>query len=299
MYDTVHIVLPAPDLGRVVAGLERAEERVRHDTGAVRYSGFVGPVWVGASARRLKLRGSLARALRHAGWRPGVPTRGDVRAARSLLEDCLGVSLASARVWRVDVFSDLALAAAPASYLGGLVRKPRFQRSGYDGTSRHFSADHRELAFYDKDAQQGVPNADRRRLRYELRLTKRVAEQTGRKLTFADLHDQALWALLADRWQSEYGTIEKRRGLCAPSGPFRWQDHVAATAAHTVGTDDYIDLLKVEWKAGRLSRSQYHTARKNVLRAVSNPVLTAADGYIEELDAAVADAAGRMREAGR
>lgn len=299
MFDTLRLIRPAPDLDRIVSGLDKCEERVQRETGTVYYVGFAGPLYVRATPKRLRVQGSLARWLRHLGWRGASPTRDDVRAARAALESRLGTNLGDAHVWRADVYADLTLPSPARCYLPLLLARSRSQRSEHDGTSVYFSTEQRVAAFYDKDAEQGTCRATGALLRVEVRLLKRLAEQMGRPVTFADLHDPPLWAAFVDVWQREYDAVEKGRALHAPTGKFGWRDHMTLTAVQLASAGPYVQFFRDEYGAGRLTRSQYHSARKAILKAGSDPALTSPSPHVEALDVAIADAARRMREAGR
>lgn len=298
MFDTVHLVLDAPDVDRVVGALERLEERICRTTGEVRYAGRVGPLRVWVSSTRLKLRGSLSRAVFGREWMHGAPDRSRVAGFVEDLARRLGEDIRSAAVWRADVFADLALSAPLARYLDALVSLDRAQRSAYDGTSVQFNLDCRQVAFYDRAARVGI-RVDGGLLRYELRFLNRMTQQMGRRVRFDDLYDAETWTAYANRWEQEYRAVRKARvPLLRPAEPFDWKRHMALTAATSVGEGQYIQFLKSSYEAGRLTRSQYHTARRTVLGALEDSALTAASDTVAELDDAIRRATDQARSAG-
>lgn len=304
MYDTVHLVLDAPEwpdgfsLAGVPDSLDRAEETVSVETGATRYTGRLGRLRITATPSRLKVWGSLTNWYRDEGWAGEALTRADVADVRARLEARLGVDLGAAHVWRVDVFADLRLPSPVACYVPVLGERARFFRRVMGPASLVYHTARRQQAFYDKPAERKTAWADGGLLRYELRFLRALSEQVGGTLTFADLHAPAAWAMLVDWWEREYEAVAKARVLCAPTGPFKWQDHLAVTAGHAVGVDGYLRVLKAEQSNGYLTRSQYHTARRRFLAACQSPVLTAASGHADALDAAVRAAAAQIRAAG-
>jgi len=299
VYDTVRLVLPTPDrsLDRIVSGLESVKKQIDLDTGAERFAGYVSGLMVRVTERRTQVYGSLPRFLGNHGWNEASPSREDVRAVHAILETRLGVPMGEAQMWRLDLFADLMLEASPAVYLPLLLSKDRCQRSEYEGTSVQFNLDRRQVAFYDKAAERRIawPGG---LLRYELRYLNRLTEQMGR-VFLADLHDSARWGAFVSAWEDEYASVKKGNEIVDPEGPFDWRSHQALTAAMSVGPGRYIQFYKDAYKAGQLTRSQYHSARKSVLKALSDPVLTAPSSRVEELDRAVAEAAAFLREQGR
>ena len=297
MYDSVRLVAFEPDVRGAVRALDRAVEQTCLETGTMRYAGRVENLKVRVSEKRLNVQGSLARFLRESGWRGEHPSRRDIRVARRMLEDRLGQDLGLAAVWRMDVYADLALAKSASHYLSFLTAKDRFQRSAHDGTSVYFSVGRRQLAFYDKAAEQ-KRQIDGGLLRYELRFLNGLSAQMGRPVTFADLHERSHWMETVDRWEEEYATVAKRGVLSAPTGRFKPRAFVHRLAAEAYGAGELIAFLKSEYDAGNVTRSEYHTARTNLLDALDDPAFSPSSVYAEELDEKVSGAAARMREGG-
>ena len=296
MFDTVRLVGAGPVVGHVADRLDRRVEWTILQTGSAGHSGRVKNLSVTVSPNRLNVRGSLTGFLREMGWDGLHPTRQDVRAARSMLEARLGTDLGQAAVWRLDVFADLALSSEPSCYLPLLTTKDRFQRSSYDGTSVQFGVKHRQLAFYDKAAEQ-ERTVTGGLLRYEMRFLKRLTWQMGTPLTFADLHEPTLWVACADKWIREYESVVKQGEYHLPTGEYSPNEYHTLLAAMAVGPGELIELHKRQKKAGHITKSKYDTARKNILKALTNPVFASPSIYVEELDTAVSDAARLMRDA--
>lgn len=296
MLDTVKIVVPRPDLGRVVRGLDRAEERTRLDTGEAAYTGRVGTLSVRASAARLSVRGSLSRFA-------GVPwpTRAELVEAIERLEDLLGQPLSEAQVWRLDLFADLSMNEPPAAYFPLLLVKPRFQRVGYDGTSVGFQCDRRSVRFYDKEAERGRafrPTSGP--LRFEVAWLKAVAKQLGAPVTVADLSRPAFWRRLVSEWVEEYRSIEKARSLIpleadAPTLKL----HLAAMGLQRGGIGEVLRGLDAGREAGTISPRFYQRRRRYFLDLASDPRFTERPARLDELDAAVERAAETMRNRSR
>jgi len=279
----------------VVRGLEHVEAHYRHDIGTIRYTGKCGPLRVSVSEKCLTIRGSLSLF-------SGLTemTRQDVLHALHQLEEMLGISLATARAFRVDVFNDFQLEQHPAAYFPLLLAYPRLQHYSYSGTSVGFQCQARSIKFYDKGAQRensrvGTPGP----LRIEVAWLKDLSKQVNRKVSAYDLASPDTWQDFARRYVQEYHAITKARSMLPLDTSAPSLKHVLAVRGLIAeGLDTVLRDLGRKRDAGIIVSKAYQRRRRYLLDLAADPRYTERSPLLDELDTAVEDAASAMMERG-
>jgi hypothetical protein len=144
-------------------------------------------------------------------------TRAETSLALNRLEQLLGVELSTAKVTRIDFGFNIMLDHPVDTYFKSLCNKSFTKRMPVSNETLYFKGKLLELCFYNKTVQlrdtfQSIHNSYfyQNLVRYEMKLTKRVAKSLGYSMiTCADLIDEAFYNRLKHAWYDQYQSIDK------------------------------------------------------------------------------------------
>ena len=288
MYDGVNLAARVPSPSDVLDRVPPPTEVVQPGK-PLSFCGNVGPIRYVLREHTLKLRGSLRECV------GGVQVAAVAVEARRWLERRFGVDLGAAGVTRLEVMADLELARPPCLYLPLLLVLARHKRLAVDAETVKFLTQRRSFMFYDKAAHRGVcvPGG---LLRVELRYEKGgVAQHFGDSLTLARLAEPDFREAISSAWAAWYGQVEKGRDLCLDGSAHSLSRALQVRGLAAEGVPSVLGWIAAAQKAGDLTKEQAQDRRRKVLALARDERLTRPSPLIAELDAAVAEAAERMR----
>ncbi|MEO1075539.1 MAG: hypothetical protein AAFX41_06185, partial [Bacteroidota bacterium] len=292
MFDTVKLALPVADSKRVVDRLAEVKECYAPKTGAASIVGMVGNLRARLSAGQrtrehlLVVEGSLPTYHGHLALDVA-----ETYACMERLSDALGLDLRPAKVLRLDVFADFVLSRPVADYLLHLLDGPRYQRVSYDQVGKRYELKWRHLVFYDKVAElkrkRGlVPEAwvGKYVLRYEMQMRRRPNRQLALdRITFADLADESFCSHAADRWQTEYHRISKRRDYVGGVSAETFKVDLQCAGLRVVGLDAVETILTSAFDQGTIPEWKYYRLRRWARDTYNLDARTALASPVEEL----------------
>ena len=223
MVDTIGGYMKTSILGRVLHVLENKKESVNPKTKVRRISGkicnlslfiFIKP----DSEYTISLKGSINKYIHGNNFIPC--NRLEIKKAIKKLSNLTQLPFHNLILTRIDFGASLAMKSPVKLYLVNLDELPfRYKKLNYANESIYFSNDKRSLIFYDKikqckDHKEEIPSEffGKNVLRYELRYTKRLAQQFGMKKVYAlDLYNKTFYNELLARWKRMYSKVKKNR----------------------------------------------------------------------------------------
>lgn len=144
-------------------------------------------------------------------------TLSDIQQAINELNTIIGIDISDAKVTRLDFACNIVMNNPVASYFKVLVHKSycRVDKDGCETLT--FEGNGEEFSFYDKIAQlqskgESIPvkYQDKYVLRYEMRVTERVAKKLGCDIIkLSDLANEDFFCAIKERWYNEYVSIDK------------------------------------------------------------------------------------------
>ena len=295
MIDAVHLAGYVDDPRRVAERLERRRTQRSDDPDDLpTVSGYVGPLRVTLRGDAVRIRGSLPKYM---GQTEPLPFA-HVAEARALLEETLGADLGRLAVWHLEITADLVLSRPVGVYLPLLTRSPRRQRIEYEGESVAFAVQTHRLTFYDlvarcrKTKEEPPPGNV---LRVEFQIRKRLARLLGADgpLTFADLDAPGWGARLVARWRNEYEAVEKARAPLPFDALSDVRRGLQIAGLGVVGLETVEAAVRAQMGVGALTQSTGYARLQWARKLAADPLLTAEDARVAELDAAIRDAAQR------
>lgn len=257
--------------------------------------------WWRRRADGLVLTVSLPRVVHGTNAQPLSPAL--VETALVVIARALGVDLdvvLGARVYRLDVAGDIALACRVSEYQQRLAYVARAHRQQYSPTSVAFINKSRQLAFYDKPAQlretkQEVPEAmaGKHVMRYELRLLRGLTGLFGNPLVASDLADLAVYQRAVVLWRDRYETVQTQSApaLGEPRTVPALVHGLAAEQVAHVGAPAVIAAVDALHADGLTTTDMRRKQRRCVLELATGT--TAPEDLTVELHAAVHAAARR------
>ena len=310
MYDTVGMRLLVEE-GRGINPLEEVppllDSPVMHcpvDGGAYA-SGWLGNLHITVDAHFVKVtRGSLCKW--HLGDNLRTLDRKATQEAIGQLSDTLHLPMDEAEITRLDFGTNLIMQHPVSEYLGHLGALRHYRRTdATEAGSLYYMGNCRELNFYDKHREQKAahepvpePYAGRSVLRYEMRITGRVARQLNRvNVTAADLYDRVFFDDMLHRWRDTYRAIQKINDKIPEFDMIRRKSDlyrlgVLLVAEAEGGKQALIRRIKRMQADGKLTKKQAHDLKDAVDEACKpRPGFTSTSEAIEELDGKVSAAA--------
>ena len=294
MYDRVRLHVPRlsdmPDIVPALSGVTVTSEPGR---GIVRVCGNLRNLRVTVSPWGVMVDGSLAKYLNG----NNVENIGRADTARALEEigDSLRVDIGGARVYLLEFGRTFEMNRVPSDYiqlLGAAGRmKRRVEDSGFllyhAGVGERRS---RELAFYDKGAEAGVPG---NLLRYEMRYRGGLGAQLEAPgLTAATLTTPAFYEWLVSKYKDNYFLIKKQGGSMDTSKirEGKLSDISKAIFGYLLGRCDPAEIISfVEWARRNCGLSPRDVYRlKKYLQDAQALGCGSASGLVEELDGKIA-----------
>lgn len=310
MYDTVKMRLLV-EAGRGIYPLEDIppllECPVMHDPvdGGAYVSGRLGNLYITADSHFVKVtRGSLCKW--HLGDNLHTLDREATQEAIGHLSDTLHLPMSEAEITRLDFGTNLIMQHPVSEYLGHLGALRHYRRTdATEAGSLYYMGNCRELNFYDKGREQTaahepVPElyAGRNVLRYETRITGRVARQLNRvNVTAADLYDRAFFDDMLHRWRDTYRAIQKINDKIPEFDMIKkvsdlYRLGVLLVAEAEGGQQALVGRIKRMQAEGKLTKKQAQDLRQVVNKACTpRPGFTSTSEVIEELNGKVAAAA--------
>ena len=287
-------------LSEIPCYLENVGEHNYNDM--VTITGSIGGLKVSLNRYQIKIKdGSLCK------WYLGdnfqTLGRGDTERAVEKLSDMLHVPVSRATVTRLDVAQNFIVRHPPEVYLnhlGTLKYSTRLQ----EPHGIYYCRTGGRLAFYDKNREQksngeSIPELyqDRNCLRYELRYTKRVANQFGvEEVTGAMLYDEHFYIKLLNQWKSAYLEIEKINDIQLNFQAMRTKQQlykmgVLSLVEQAGGQMQMISQITEAQKRGELTNKQAFDLKQAIKEACKvKEGLTVPNEAIKELNGKINDA---------
>jgi len=293
MYDTVTLWLDRQPHSGILAALSKVAERRDYDSGEVTYAGKLKNLDVQLRTKGVYVSGSLPKF--HVGNNLQGLDRSQIARAIEDLSDNLGMPMDGAKVNRLDFGCTFEMTSPVGRYLSALGESRHYERVPYRNGLEYRNSS-RALSFYDKandfrrhreTVLEGMgPNL----LRYEYRLTRRVAGQLRRpEVTASMLWGEGLYGDIAVRWQEEYFAIGRLHRLKLGDQVRRVKqlERVLAVAGlKAFGEGAVLAMIEV----GELGSMQKYRMRSKVRGLAIAEGLTKPEDAISEIDAKVWEA---------
>ena len=220
MYDKVKLwttrTRATPDVGRF---LDKAKDRIDHETGEVCTYGCLDGLKVSIYAGGISVIGSLAKYLYSNNIYP--LDRHSAAQAVEKLSDSLHLPMSDAKVTGLEFGRAFVMKHPVESYLSKLGDMPKLLRYHFDVGTLYYKSRGRQqpkvYAFYDKKADAAAKGMvlpvgfeDANLLRYEMRLNGRLSQQVGvQDIKASTLYDSGFYRLMVKRYQDGYFSISK------------------------------------------------------------------------------------------
>ena len=220
MYDKVKLwttrTRATPDVGRF---LDKAKDRIDHETGEVCTYGCLDGLKVSIYAGGISVIGSLAKYLYPNNIYP--LDRHSAAQAVEKLSDSLHLPMSDAKVTGLEFGRAFVMKHPVESYLSKLGDMPKLLRYHFDVGTLYYKSRGRQqpkvYAFYDKKADAAAKGMvlpvgfeDANLLRYEMRLNGRLSQQVGvQDIKASTLYDSGFYRLMVKRYQDGYFSISK------------------------------------------------------------------------------------------
>jgi hypothetical protein len=234
-------------------------------------------------------------------------TRHDTERVIESLSDVLGLPMASAMVYRLDIGANLLMKYPLISYMALLGEAPYLKKSfEADRQTVQYSNQRRAILLYDKIAEmkrhrEPVPAQvqGKNLLRVEYRFLKKSAKQLGKKeIKAADLYKDGFYIKPIDKLEEQYFLIQKLRrgGALSMKGQKDIVNSLAFLGLQAIGGQDTaLGLLQAENERGRLSKSQYYRGMEKVKKIACLKLDTSGCDEIQELDLKIKQAVAFYR----
>ncbi|MCL2040585.1 MAG: hypothetical protein FWG84_00915 [Bacteroidales bacterium] len=232
--------------------------------------------------------------------------RSSTQQAIEKLSDNLHFDIGIAKALRLDVSTVIPTKRPPPDYYTFLGQKPYFNRLQSNADTLYYNNHQRQLILYDKvkeakNSNTKVPDIFKNDnlLRYEMRITKRVAKQFKTDVTGATLYDEVFYYAIVQQWYNEFKTIQKLKSrdfmIDNVSSKKEAKEALFSYLLQQQGQDiisEFLNELKAERKFS--SRSDYAK-----LKAELNKMIVAKNGnkndLVTELETAIFDVAKYAR----
>lgn len=279
------------------------KEGFNSSTGARWQSGAIENLKASLSENGLILDGSIAKFLH--GDNTVTVSRREIGRALEKLSDIVHVDMSKAEVRRLDISTSLQMKHKVQAYLNVLGTLTFFSRTNVSKNTLYYQRGEQckqALIFYDKEREikdkhtsnifpkpfKDTSNV----LRYEARLLKQVAQQTGEnRVTGAMLSDETYFHKLAKFWGDSYFSIQKTYkdiDISKIKTPAEAKDcllaHLLTDAGAQVADKFLTDLKAVGAFSNRLYYSRLKQSLKETMKRYND---TEGESLALELDNAV------------
>ena len=228
MIDTIHLRLDRADIGefnveQFGARLSNVKQVALADTGECWQCGTLGNISVSFTEAGVSLKGSLSGYFFPNNSR--ILTRREVAMALEQMQDQLHLSLAEARVMRLDCSYHWQMNEPIGEYLSRLGALTYFARILATANTLYYNKGGKQLTtalvFYNKNRECAETHKDvaevyedTNLLRYECRWLGRVARQLGvNDITASQLHHKDFYRSMVRKWAEFYFAIQKSRDV--------------------------------------------------------------------------------------
>ncbi len=303
MIDTVHLHLDRVDIlgydtERFAQALDTANTTTSLATGEVWSSGRLNNLLVSFSEAGVTIKGSLSGYYHPNNSR--ILTRHEVALALNKMEDELHLSLAEARVSRLDCSYHWQMSLPIGEYLSRLGGLTYFQRVLATSNSLYYNKGGRKpvntLLFYNKtkecsESHKEVPEVydDVNLLRYECRWLGRVARQLNvTEVKASTLAEKEFYKLMVKRWSEYYFAIHKNRAaswdmsnISTVKGACDWLLGYLLNNADAGEVQEVLEQMK---NRQVFSDAKYYSRLRRHLKEVAQVAQTITHDLMRELD---------------
>ncbi len=297
MYDSLTMFVASTQTEKAVNRLDAIQEIANRSTGEIFFKGNIGNLRVRVKSNSVFIVGSLAKF--HFGNNFEVLTKKDTKAAIEKLSDIIGLDVAQARVYVLEIGSNFSMQEPVQIYCQCLGECRFYDKSQY----KHgllYSNLRRSLTFYDKLEESSrhkerVPESfdGAHLLRYELKFKNRLSAQLGKKGVLArQLYDESFYALVLEKWQSEYFKIRRINKLkidgikmSSLNTPKKLETMLAAIGLQTIGEQNMLSIIKE--KRNALSKVQLSRLKAKIRELAQSATATMPQEAILELDSKI------------
>lgn len=178
--------------------------------------------------------------------------RFEVKMALQKIQDELKINLLDAKIFRMEIGTNLIMKYPYKNYLNFLISAP-YTIKGFINDTILFINDIRELIFYGKIKEQidkKIPvtkeyiNFENTMLRYELKFKKSLKKQFEKSVFVKDLFDRDFYFDTVERWKDNYNSIIKMQripvNIKAHSTPKKYETFILSKAINENGLENYL-----------------------------------------------------------
>lgn len=304
MIDAVLIWISTNTPELALSNLTDIYETVSRETGEVIHKGMLKNLRVKVTGGGVSINGSLPKF--HIGNNYLTLTRDGVEEAIEELSDLLSLPIGQAKVFRLEVGTNLVMDNPLIQYFRMLGSSGRYHRIEL----KHgvlYKNSLRGLLFYDKKAdmkrhKEQIPESlsGKYLLRYERKLNRRLAKQCHRQeVPTSLLYEEGFFSELIDGWEADYFAIDKAKRLVLESADIlksskQFDRTLAANDIRALGQDKVLAWLDDHKTA--LSKVQRSRMRQHIRTLFRAKTLSETADDILELDAKIRQAAQFYRE---
>lgn len=296
--DTVslHLENPYTATSTFIDSTAQYFNNVSEHSGETSYTvkGKIGKATASVNANRLKLDFSLPEVIK--GDNQYSITLDEVRDYITCLSDTLDLPIDKAEVKRYDFCHDIALETHPESYLTTFSEMPRYRPIKHDnGLTYSLKSNKKQFSAYNKVIQKKnkrvalvEANKNKNILRLENRFMKDVKNLIKRyKMNAEILYNAEFYNFMVKDWQRQYTSIIKYQKMTLPQIENTQGKNLEAGFAymvHTIGLENYLNMINREFKSGNISRAEKKRTRDKAIKVINKYKAIHSSELIEELD---------------
>ena len=294
MYDTIGMFLENDFFRENL--ISNSRETINKETGEIIVTGERENMRIKRRGNKITVIGSLPKFF--FGSNVQQLTRKDTEFAIEKLSDELNLPFNESNIFRLDIGANIILSEPLQIYYASLGNKPRFKKSEIaNKNSLLYTTSTRSLEFYDKikemkRSRQSIPKTliGRNVLRYEVHLTKRVADSLNLpEVKAKDLYEKNFYREAIIFWKELYFSLPRIRTLKFEMETLpllnrkKLLSGLAAMQVKNIG--EIVLLSMIEASKNNIKHREQYQRMKNLVRGLSNhPDLTEPNEAIKELD---------------
>lgn len=297
MYDSLTLWIDSPITSNVLSNLSRVQESRNLVTHEITYKGFLNNLRIKVTSRGTSISGSLPKY--YFGNNLNTLNKELTNIAIQKLSDDLHLPIKKALVFKIEVGTNFLMEKPIKTYFISLGETTYYERIEYR-KGLLYKNQKRALVFYDKLAdlrrhRENIPQEflDKNLLRYELKLTQRLANQLKEDIIIGEmLYQKKFYNSLSEKWRKEYfllSRINKINVLGVKSTTFKSVKNIdkflAVLGLSTFGEKQILCLF--EQLKNELSKTQKCRFRKRLKELSHDKYLTEPDESLMELDSKV------------
>ena len=300
MIDSISVFYESSDyleLNKAKLSLQNSDEKVNRVTGEIMTFGNLGNLKVSILPNGISVKGSICKY--YFGDNLQQLKRKTIKTAIENLCDELHLNISSARLYKVDISSNISLKRELSNYTNCFGSLQYFSKNTFNNNDTLLYKNKlKEIEFYDKIQEMQCKKSDipidfhnSNILRYELRINKRLKGTIKKeKPVLTDLYDEKTYINLIDLWKKFYFLIYKYNSVTLNKDFLKMLNvkhlkyGLMLLGLHSIGEKEFDEILKSARKENMIDKNQYYSLKREINKIAKMPKLTEKNDSIIELD---------------